>query len=474
MRSLILFLCACQAWAQTAQAEFQRGLALGEQRNFQGAVQSFSRAIQLDPRYERAYYYRAQAQAFLGNYDAAFADYNRALQFKPGHFAYLAGRTEVNRDRGMLGLAIREADKAIADHYKSEQRNPLLFALRGTIFWRMGLVREAEHEFDMARKMAYELRNSLNNSIQSVERYVSDYKTRAPAGARPRPAPARNPYEQALAASEKGDERLAVTYFDTALEANPNHAEANFFRGRAFFRLYQYGRAIDDLKQAVRLNPNLTGAWRYLGLSYFGIWQDDESLAAYSEAIKRNPKFVDAYLNRAQTYLAMKPPRRREAVADFGSVIALDPANAKALNGRAVALQALGNSQGAIADLQQAIQVQPKAARAYCNMGVIMGELGRKAEEQQWYNRCWAIDGNERAWYEGQKKWADAYEAYHRELAQMLASVGSSSSSSGSSSCSGYFGGGAHACEAGDRQAADRFQNNTANQSDKNKYSGGW
>ena len=86
MRSPILFLFACEAWAQTAQAEFQRGLALGEQRNFQGAVQSFSRAIQLDPRYERAYCYRAQAQAFLGNYDAALADYDRALQFKPGYF----------------------------------------------------------------------------------------------------------------------------------------------------------------------------------------------------------------------------------------------------------------------------------------------------------------------------------------------------------------------------------------------------
>jgi hypothetical protein len=31
-----------------------------------------------------------------------------------------------------------------------------------------------------------------------------------------------------------------------------------------------------------------------------------------------------------------------------------------------------------------------------------------------------------------------------------------------------------HACEAGDRQAADRFTNGSASQDDKNRYSGGW
>jgi tetratricopeptide (TPR) repeat protein len=460
--------------AQSAEAEFQRGLALGEQRNFNGAVQSFSRAIQMNPRYERAYYYRAQAYGFLGNYEASLADYDRALQLHPGYYAYVAGRTEANRDRGMLGLAIRDVDRAIAEHYRQEQRNPLLFALRGTVFWRMGQTREAEQEFAFAKSMAYQLRNSLDRAQESVDRYINQYKSRQPAGQRARGS-FKNPFEAGLAASNKGDERAAVGYFDAALEINPNHAEANFFRGRSFFRLYQYARAVDDLTKATKLNPALTGAWRYLGLSYFGLWQDEQSLAAYSAALRQNPNAEDVLVNRAQTYLAMKPPRRQEAVADFSAALRIDPANVTALNGRAIMYHAMGNSQGAIADLNQAIKLAPKLARAYCNMGVVVGDLGRKAEELQWYNRCWAIDSSERAWYEGQKKWADAYESYHRELASMLASIQSSSSgSSGSSGCGGYFGGGVNACEAGDRQAADRFSSNNASQSDKNKYSGGW
>ncbi|MFN8006256.1 MAG: tetratricopeptide repeat protein [Terriglobia bacterium] len=103
----VIVLLVGNVQAQTGEAEFQRGLALGEQRNFRGAVESFSRAIAINPRYERAYYFRAQAQAFLGNYEAAIADYDKALQFKPGYYAYVAGRTEANRDRGMLGLAVR-------------------------------------------------------------------------------------------------------------------------------------------------------------------------------------------------------------------------------------------------------------------------------------------------------------------------------------------------------------------------------
>ena len=294
-----------------------------------------------------------------------------------------------------------------------------------------------------------------------------------PPGQRLRPGNFRTPFEQGLAASTKGDERAAVGYFDAALAINPDHAEANFFRGRSFFRLYQYARAVDDLTKATKLNPALMGPWRYLGLCYFGLWQDQQSLAAYSDALRLSPNSEDVLVNRAQTYLAMKPPGRREAVTDLTAALRINPSNLTALNARAVTYHALGNSQGAIADLNQAIKVEPKAARSYCNMGVVMGDLGRRAEEQQWYNRCWAIDGNERAWYAGQRKWADAYESYHRELASMLASIGSSSSSAGGG-CGGYFGGGLNACEAGDRQAADRFSSNSASQNDKNKYSGGW
>jgi hypothetical protein len=128
-----------------------------------------------------------------------------------------------------------------------------------------------------------------------------------------------------------------------------------------------------------------------------------------------------------------------------------------------------------VADLNQAIQVAPRLARAYCNMGVVMGDLGRRDEEQRWYERCWSIEPSERAWYEGQKKWAEAYEQYHRELASMLASIESSSSSGSSSGgWGGYYGGGANACEAGDRQAADRFRDSSATQDDKNRFSGGW
>jgi tetratricopeptide (TPR) repeat protein len=463
------------ALAQNAETEFKRGLALGEQRNFRGAVDSFTRAIQLNPRYERAYYYRAQAHAFLGEHDASLADYDRALRLRPGYYAYVAGRTEVNRDRGMLGLAIRDADGAILNHYKQEQRNALLFALRGTIFWKMGQTREAEHEFLYARTLAYQLRNSTDRAQETVDNYISQYKSRNPAGTRARLANVRSPFEAGLAQSDKGDERAAIGYFDAALEINPNHAEANFFRGRSYFRLYQYGRAVDDLTRAVKLNPSLVGAWRYLGLSYFGLWQDEQSLAAYSEALRRNPQALDVLINRAQTYLAMKPPRRREAVADFTQALRIAPDNSTALNGRAIMYHQLGNSQGAIADLNQAIKAHPKLSRAYCNMGVVMGDLGRKADEQSWYQRCWSLDASERAWYEGQKKWADAYEAYHRELAQMLASIPSSSGGSSSgSSCGGYSGGGQRACEAGDMQAADRFSSNRASQDDKNRFSGGW
>ena len=95
-----------------------------------------------------------------------------------------------------------------------------------------------------------------------------------------------------------------------------------------------------------------------------------------------------------------------------------------------------------------------------------------RAQAQQWFDRCYALDPLEPAWYEGQNRWADAYAAWRRQMASLQASISASSSSSsgGSSGCPYSSGSACNAYYAGDTVAASRIEYKQAEAIDRNRY----
>ena len=66
------------------------------------------------------------------------------------------------------------------------------------------------------------------------------------------------------------------------------------------------------------------------------------------------------------------------AIAECNKAIELDPKDAKAYNNRGYAKRNLGDNQGAIADYNKAIELDPKDATTYYNRGYAKSELGDK------------------------------------------------------------------------------------------------
>jgi tetratricopeptide (TPR) repeat protein len=59
-----------------------RGILLMRRKDYRGAIADFDRLIAEKPRYD-AYVFRGSAHFYLGNYDAAIADAERAINFNP-------------------------------------------------------------------------------------------------------------------------------------------------------------------------------------------------------------------------------------------------------------------------------------------------------------------------------------------------------------------------------------------------------
>ncbi len=105
-------------------------------------------------------------------------------------------------------------------------------------------------------------------------------------------------------------------------------------------------------------------------------------------------------------------------------------------------------------------------------MGVIVSDTNR-AQSQPWFDRCYALDPLERSWYEGQNRWADAYAAWQRQMATLLANIpasSSSSDSSGGSNCPYSSGSACNAYRSGDTGAASRIEYKQPTEIDRNRY----
>lgn len=81
------------------------GLALAEKKNWQRAIDEFSKSIAINPQYAAAYFYRAQAYTNFGDINYALQDYQQFINLNPLYFgAY--------QNVGALYLSQKQFDKA--------------------------------------------------------------------------------------------------------------------------------------------------------------------------------------------------------------------------------------------------------------------------------------------------------------------------------------------------------------------------
>ena len=106
---------------------FEKGVAFNDAGNHKQAIEAYSRAIELDPKYARAFIFRGIAYAFLGNYRQAIKDYDRAIELDPTHEKAFFSRGDAymalgNNRRGIEDrkIAARLGLKEAQDYLRSK------------------------------------------------------------------------------------------------------------------------------------------------------------------------------------------------------------------------------------------------------------------------------------------------------------------------------------------------------------------
>ena len=109
-----------------------RGMAYFTSGSGEKALKDFNRALELNPRYTKARYYRAVHSRLEGKYQESFADLDACIRMEPLNLEYLTGRAETFAESGDIGSALDECRQVINIDPEFKPVKRLLSRLEGT------------------------------------------------------------------------------------------------------------------------------------------------------------------------------------------------------------------------------------------------------------------------------------------------------------------------------------------------------
>ncbi len=130
---------------------FQRGISLWQSDNIGEAIEAFTKAIESDPKYARAYYERGAMYGLLGNNRQAIGDLDRAIELDPKN-AKAYGLRGGNYEK----LGNRE--QAIMDYSRAIELNPRYadaYLARGLLYDKLNNRRQAIRDFESAARLGH-------------------------------------------------------------------------------------------------------------------------------------------------------------------------------------------------------------------------------------------------------------------------------------------------------------------------------
>lgn len=152
---------------------------------------------------------------------------------------------------------------------------------------------------------------------------------------------------------------VAITYYNKAIELNPNFAEAYSARACTYLWIDKYDLALADFTKVIELNPNSVEAYLNRAVSYPLAGKYDLALADYAKVIEINPQCDQVYVDRGLLLYGLEMEEYDLAISDFTRAIEINPRNVFAYLCRGHDYQNLGENRKAIADYQKTLELEP-------------------------------------------------------------------------------------------------------------------
>ena len=162
----------------------------------------------------------------------------------------------------------------------------------------------------------------------------------------------------------------AISEYERAIEANPDHPDARNNFGVALLRRGRHEEAIAQLEQAVALDPSNEKTWFNLGAACEAAGDHDRAAARFREALRLNPAYAEAHNSLGLNLMLAGRPA--EAVPALREAIRLKPEFPEAHDNLGNALMLAGELGPAMNSFEQAARLRPNWAPPLLHMAQLL------------------------------------------------------------------------------------------------------
>lgn len=156
---------------------------------------------------------------------------------------------------------------------------------------------------------------------------------------------------------------LSIQYFNQVIAAKPYLAQPYFFRAIAKLSLDDYRGAEEDASLAIEKNPFITNAYEVRGVARQNLGRHREAIADYERALEQLPENRGILFNKA---LAEEEIEDYDAAEkSFATLLRVYPRFDNGYIGRAKLRLATGDTIAALDDINRALEINKNATNAY-------------------------------------------------------------------------------------------------------------
>ncbi len=308
------------------------------QADYRGAAKLLTKAVKTDPRDSEALHLLGLAQHGLGQFDKAAHQVRRAITHRGDVALYHRNLSAILLDLGDAAGAFDAVCQAIA----LSPNDAHAFNNKGNALTRLKRYDDAIAAFDRALELDSNLAQAHFNKAN------------------------------ALVESEAFDK--AIASFEAAVKTNPAHWQSHENLGHTLAKLGRFSEALEAFEAAQHLAPHQSKVYLARAEVLQELSRHQDALVETDRALAVDASNADAWIKRARSQLKTNDPAGSFTSAETASQLRPDTAEAHLLMG--LAQKQLGHFEEALWHVDRALNIEPGNPAALISKAAILRETG--------------------------------------------------------------------------------------------------
>src|SRR5450432_39353 len=354
----------------------QDAYTLYTQKRSHDAVAAYDLALQTENLNPQAWQGRGLALALNGFHREALESFERALRLDPALITSLNGKGTALNMLHRNKEALEVFDKAAL----LEPDNAVSWNGKGAVLSALNQPEQALTAFDIALHFDMHMAQAWNNKglvLRQLKRFPEALRA----------------FDQALSFDrdnviywngkgmvlyEMGRLKDSMQAYQEAINRSPGYAPALYGIGNVLYTQNKFKGALDHYDRAVKSDPRFVKAWDKRGNVLGDMGRFSPALQSYEQALRLDPRYAQSWNGKASILCQLE--RFEEALQAYEQALRLNPNAPQAWNGKGNAHYRLGNYEQALVAYERAWHLNPKMASTLHNMSLVLKQLRRYPE----------------------------------------------------------------------------------------------